>query len=102
LRGIDAKGTTISISADGAITAKGKNPNSVNKLLKNLVLEVFRSEECTGCETCLVHCSSEAISIQPTTNQTEIEVSLCTQCRECHNRCPVIKFGHREIDELFS
>lgn len=102
LRGIDEKGTTISISADGAITAKGKNPGSVNKLLKKLVLEVFRSEECTGCETCLVHCSSEAISIQPTTNQTEIEVSLCTQCRECHNRCPVIKFGHREIDELFS
>ena len=102
LRGIDKKGTTISISADGAITAKGKNPFTVKKLLKKLVLEVFRSEECTGCQTCLVHCASEAININPTLNQTEINVSLCTQCMECHNRCPVIKFGHREIDELFS
>ena len=39
LRGIDAKGTTISISADGAITAKGKNPNTVNKLLKKSLLK---------------------------------------------------------------
>jgi len=102
LRGIDEKGTSISISADGAITAKGKNPKIVNKLLKKLVLEVFRSEECTGCETCLIHCPSGAININPVIKQTEINVSLCTQCMDCHNRCPVIKFGHREITELFS
>ncbi len=102
LRGIDEKGTTVSISADGTVTAKGKNPKSVNKILKKLVLEVFRSEECTGCETCLIHCTTEAININPAIKQTEINVSLCTQCMECHNRCPVIKFGHREINELFS
>jgi len=93
---------TISISADGAVVAKGITIKKVNKLLKNLVLEVFRSEECNGCQVCLTHCSEDALSINPETNQIELAIEHCNKCEKCHQRCPVVKFGHREIEELFS
>ncbi len=96
---ITESNNVVALSADGILTAKGK---SVKKVLKKLVLEVFRSEECTGCETCLSHCINNAIAIQQEIKQVEIDITKCNQCEECHNRCPVIKFGHREIEELFS
>ena len=34
-------------------------------------------------------------------NQIEIIEDLCNQCGDCHNRCPVIKFGHTEIESIF-
>ncbi|RLI68810.1 hypothetical protein DRO91_08545 [Candidatus Heimdallarchaeota archaeon] len=95
-------GEVVTMSADGAITAKGKTIKGVKTALKNLVLEVFRTEDCTGCKVCLSHCTANALFINPTTNQIELLAEECTHCANCHYRCPVIKFGHREIEELFS
>ncbi|MCF2144144.1 MAG: phosphoadenosine phosphosulfate reductase family protein [Candidatus Heimdallarchaeota archaeon] len=95
-------GEVVTMSADGAITAKGKTIKGVKTALKNLVLEVFRTEDCTGCKVCLSHCTAHALFINPTTNQIELLAEECTHCANCHYRCPVIKFGHREIEELFS
>jgi ferredoxin len=81
--------------------AKGDDLKSVFNLMKNLVLEIYRSEECTGCKVCLVHCEAKAIAIDPEINQVVIDKKLCKKSMQCHYRCPVIKFGHKEIDALF-
>ncbi|MFW9922619.1 MAG: 4Fe-4S dicluster domain-containing protein, partial [Candidatus Thorarchaeota archaeon] len=61
---------------------------------------VFRSEECTGCKVCISHCPNKAIILNDAINQVEINEDLCDQCEDCHYRCPVIKFGHNEIEDL--
>ena len=97
LQGETTEGISVTISSDGAVSASGKELLKLEKMLKKLVLEVFRSEECTGCRICLSHCPTNAIFINEDLNQVEIQQNKCSQCGECHNRCPVIKFGHGEI-----
>ncbi|HUT80936.1 MAG TPA: phosphoadenosine phosphosulfate reductase family protein [Candidatus Bathyarchaeia archaeon] len=101
---LSAKGSnaTATLSADGAVVAKGKTLAKTKNLFKNLVYEVFRSEECNGCTVCLTHCSNDAIYINEEINQVEIRIDNCIQCKKCHQRCPIMKFGHNEIEELFS
>ncbi|NHJ84251.1 MAG: 4Fe-4S dicluster domain-containing protein [Asgard group archaeon] len=93
---------TIALSADGAVTAKGPVLEKVKEALKMLVLEVFRAEDCTGCEVCFSHCDANALSLDELSNQITIDIEKCSKCGDCHFRCPVVKFGHREIEELFS
>ena len=99
LQGETNDGYSATISADGAFTASGKDPKILEHLLKKLILEVFRSEECNGCKVCLTHCPTKAIYLNEE-NQVDIEQEICTQCAECHNHCPVIKFGHKETEVI--
>jgi len=101
LQGETKDGTSVTISADGAVTASGKEAKQIEYLFKKLILEVFRSEECTGCRVCLSHCPTKAIVLNEEMNQVEIIEEKCTHCGDCHNRCPVIKFGHTEIATIF-
>ena len=91
----------IVISANGSMIGKGNEIGPVFKLMKKLVLEIYRSEECTECKVCLVHCKSKAITIDPEINQVVIDQNLCEKSKQCHYHCPVIKYGHKEIDDLF-
>ena len=91
---------SITLSADGTITASGREKDRLVNFIKNLVLEVFRSVECTGCRVCIPHCKEKALSINEERNQIEIEIENCNSCKECHYRCPVIKFKHQEINLL--
>ncbi len=101
LRGVTSDDISVTISADGALTASGKDARKIESLLKKLILEVFRSEECTGCRVCISHCPTKAIVMNEDYNQVEINEELCNQCGDCHHRCPVIKFGHTEIESIF-
>jgi phosphoadenosine phosphosulfate reductase len=92
---------SVVISANGSIIAKGDEIAPVFKIMNKLVLEVYRSEECTGCKVCLVHCKTKAITIDPEINQVVIDQNLCEKSKQCHFHCPVIKYGHKEIDDLF-
>ncbi|MHA1126043.1 MAG: phosphoadenosine phosphosulfate reductase domain-containing protein [Candidatus Heimdallarchaeota archaeon] len=92
---------SIVISANGSVIAKGDELKPVVKLMKKLVLEVYRSEECTGCKVCLIHCKTKAITIDDEINQVVIDQKLCEKSMQCHYHCPVIKYGHKEINDLF-
>ena len=92
---------SVAISANGSIIAKGKEIKPVFKILKVLVLEVYRSEECTGCKVCIPHCQTKAITIDTEINQVVIDVEKCENTKQCHYHCPVIKYGHKEVDEIF-
>jgi ferredoxin len=45
------------------------------------------AETCTGCETCLDSCPSEAIRMEG--EKAVIDVEKCVDCGVCVDECPV-------------
>ncbi len=43
-------------------------------------------EKCTGCESCVAECPSEAISI--TSDKAVVDVENCVDCGVCVDACP--------------
>ncbi|MHC4457205.1 MAG: indolepyruvate ferredoxin oxidoreductase subunit alpha [Planctomycetota bacterium] len=43
-------------------------------------------EKCTGCETCVTECPSEAIKMVD--EKAEIELDTCVECAVCVDACP--------------
>jgi len=48
---------------------------------------VVDNEKCTGCETCVSECPSEAISMKD--EKAVINAELCVDCGVCVDACPV-------------
>ena len=44
-------------------------------------------EKCTGCESCVQECPSEAITMVD--GKAEIDLQLCIDCGVCVNACPI-------------
>ncbi|UUX92363.1 indolepyruvate ferredoxin oxidoreductase subunit alpha [Methanoplanus endosymbiosus] len=44
------------------------------------------AEKCTGCETCVDVCPSEAISMK--NNIAVVDEDLCVDCEACVDECP--------------
>jgi len=47
---------------------------------------VVDSEKCTGCESCVSECPSEAISM--VNDKAVINADLCVDCGVCVDACP--------------
>lgn len=47
---------------------------------------VVKTEECTGCETCVDECPVEAITMAD--DKAVIDQDLCTECETCIEACP--------------
>jgi ferredoxin len=45
------------------------------------------NEKCTGCESCLESCPSEAIKMD--SGKAKIERDACVDCAVCVGECPV-------------
>lgn len=45
------------------------------------------SEKCTGCESCVESCPSEAISMAD--EKAIIDLETCVDCGACVDECPV-------------
>ena len=45
------------------------------------------ADKCTGCESCLDSCPSEAIAMQD--EKAIIELDKCVDCGVCVDECPV-------------
>lgn len=43
-------------------------------------------EKCTGCETCVTECPSEAIKMID--EKAKIELDTCVECAVCVDACP--------------
>ncbi len=48
---------------------------------------IVDKEKCTGCESCVEECPSEAISIVD--GKAEIDPDACIDCGVCVDACPV-------------
>ena len=47
----------------------------------------INAETCTGCESCLDSCPSEAIKMED--GKAVIDVDACVDCAACVDECPV-------------
>ena len=47
---------------------------------------VVDNEKCTGCETCVSECPSEAITMKD--EKAVINAELCVDCGVCVDACP--------------
>ena len=45
------------------------------------------ADKCTGCESCLDSCPSEAIAMQD--EKAVIELDKCVDCGVCVDECPI-------------
>jgi ferredoxin len=45
------------------------------------------TETCTGCESCLESCPSEAIKMED--DKAVIDIDACVDCAACVDECPV-------------
>ena len=45
------------------------------------------TEKCTGCESCVEECPSEAISMAD--GKAKVDVDECVDCGACVDACPV-------------
>ena len=43
-------------------------------------------EKCTGCETCVAECPSEAISMAA--DKASVDIEECVDCGVCVDACP--------------
>ncbi len=44
------------------------------------------NEKCTGCESCIEECPSEAISM--VNDKAEVNIDTCVDCGVCVEACP--------------
>ena len=52
---------------------------------------VVDEEKCTGCESCISECPSEAISMVD--GKAKIDADACVDCGVCIGACPVEAIG---------
>ena len=48
---------------------------------------VVDKEKCTGCESCVDECPSEAIAMAD--EKAQIDLDACVDCAACVDACPV-------------
>ena len=48
---------------------------------------VVDNEKCTGCESCVSECPSEAIAME--NEKAQIDIDACVDCAACVDACPV-------------
>lgn len=47
---------------------------------------IIDEEKCTGCESCVAECPSEAISMA--SDKATVDVETCIDCGVCVDACP--------------
>ncbi|MHC4214537.1 MAG: indolepyruvate ferredoxin oxidoreductase subunit alpha [Planctomycetota bacterium] len=48
---------------------------------------IVDNEKCTGCESCVDECPSEAIAMAD--EKAQIDLDACVDCAACVDACPV-------------
>ena len=70
----------------GVLTALNKHPKPAELVISNHLAEV-RSEDCTGCETCLIRCQMNALSMDAE-GTARVDPDRCIGCGLCVVTCP--------------
>jgi phosphoadenosine phosphosulfate reductase len=86
----------VTIFEEGALTAKGADPDELAKKVERVRRAVVKAEECVGCGVCTGRCSEGALKLE--LGRVHVDVDRCTHCGCCVEPCPAITFGDSAFD----
>ena len=76
---------------NGALVAKGKEPDQIRKDLEKVRRAVVKAEECVGCGVCIARCIEGALTLKQ--DKVHVDTGKCIHCGRCTEPCPAISFG---------
>jgi phosphoadenosine phosphosulfate reductase len=91
---VDVDGVTV--FEEGALIAKGPNPDELKEKVERVRRTVVKAEECVGCGVCTGRCSEGALRLE--LGRIHVEVGKCIHCGRCVEPCPAITFGDNAFD----
>ena len=81
----------VRIFDNGALVAKGIDPDQIRKNVEKVRRAVVKAEECVGCGVCIARCLEGALIMER--DMVLVETTKCIHCGRCTEPCPAISFG---------
>jgi phosphoadenosine phosphosulfate reductase len=86
----------VRIFDNGAVIAKGRDPNQIRKNVEKVRRAVVKAEECVGCGVCIARCDEGALTMER--NKVLVMIAKCIHCGRCTEPCPAISFGDASFE----
>lgn len=86
----------VTVFEEGALIAKGPDPEKLKEKVERVRRTVVKAEECVGCGVCTGRCSEGALRLE--LGRIHVEVGRCAHCGRCVEPCPAITFGDNAFD----
>ena len=84
-------GLDVRVFEEGAVIAKGANPDQIRKNVEKVRRAVVKAEECVGCGVCIARCIEGALTLEQ--DKVHLIVAKCIHCGKCSEPCPAVSFG---------
>jgi len=81
----------VRVFEEGAVIAKGAEPEKIRKNVEKVRRTVVKAEECVGCGVCIARCNEGALTLQQ--GKVHVIVEKCIHCGRCTEPCPAVSFG---------
>jgi phosphoadenosine phosphosulfate reductase len=86
----------VRIFDNGALVAKGRDPDQIRKNVERVRRAVVKAEECVGCGVCIARCHEGALRMER--DRVLVETTKCIHCGRCTEPCPAISFGDASFE----
>ncbi|MDD1746247.1 MAG: phosphoadenosine phosphosulfate reductase family protein [Methanomassiliicoccales archaeon] len=86
----------VRIFDNGALVAKGRDPEQIRKNVEKVRRAVVKAEECVGCGVCIARCHEGALIMEQ--DRVLVETAKCIHCGICTEPCPAISFGDASFE----
>jgi phosphoadenosine phosphosulfate reductase len=81
---------------NGALVAKGRDPDQIRKNVEKVRRAVVKAEECVGCGVCIARCDEGALTMER--DKVLVMIAKCIHCGRCTEPCPAISFGDTSFE----
>ncbi|HUL38694.1 MAG TPA: phosphoadenosine phosphosulfate reductase family protein [Methanomassiliicoccales archaeon] len=85
------KALDVRVFDNGALVAKGREPDQIRRNVERVRRAVVKAEECVGCGVCIARCHEGALTMER--DKVLVLTAKCIHCGRCTEPCPAISFG---------